>query len=105
MARQAALLLAVHGYEIPNLPVDNDFYRQALDLELRGKKDIKEDVLAAMGGIGLKHFSRYKALLRLSDEAMELAYEMELTSANSAVSWQCLSTPTKNLFARLSLSI
>jgi hypothetical protein len=74
MARQAALLLlSVHGYDIPDRSVDNDFYRQALDLELRGDPQIKETVLSAMGGIGLMHFSRYKALLRLSNEAMELA--------------------------------
>lgn len=74
MARQAALLLLViNGYEIPNYPVNNDFYRQSLELEMRGKGDHKETVLAAMGGISLTHFSRYKALLRLSDEAMEMA--------------------------------
>ncbi len=40
MARQAALLLlSVHGYEIPDYPVDNDFYRQALELDLRGKRE------------------------------------------------------------------
>ncbi|MBK8023871.1 MAG: hypothetical protein IPK19_21165 [Chloroflexi bacterium] len=31
-ARQAALLLTVHGYEIPAYAVENDFYRQALEL-------------------------------------------------------------------------
>jgi hypothetical protein len=71
MARQAALLLlAVHGYEIPADAVNNDFYRQALDLDLR---DHSSDVLTAMGGISRMHFSRFKALLKLNDEAMELA--------------------------------
>ena len=79
MARQAALLLlAVHGHEIPDYAVENDFYRQALGLELRGQRENKEMVLAAMGGIGLMHFSRYKALLRLSDDAMELADRYDL---------------------------
>ena len=40
MARQAALLLlTVHGYEIPIHAVNNDFYRQALELDLRGKRE------------------------------------------------------------------
>ncbi len=74
MARQAALLLlAIHGYEIPAYAVDNNFYRQALDLDLRGKRDYTEAVLNAMGGIRKSHFSEIKALLRLSDEALELA--------------------------------
>lgn len=74
MARQAALLLlAVHGYPLPVMAVDNDFYRQALDLHLRGKPEYAAEVLSAMGGISKMHFSRYKALLNLSDEAMELA--------------------------------
>jgi hypothetical protein len=52
MARQVALLLlAVHGYDIPLQPVSMDFYRQALDLDLRGKREHTADVLAALGGI------------------------------------------------------
>jgi hypothetical protein len=79
MARQAALLLlTVHDYEIPTVPVSNDFYRQALELDLRGKQEYTEAVLAAMGGIGRMHFSRYKGLLKLSDEAMELADRYDL---------------------------
>jgi len=74
MARQAALLLlTVHGYEIPLHVVDNDFYRQALELDLRGKREYTEAILNAMGGISRARFSRYKALLRLSDEAIEIA--------------------------------
>lgn len=74
MARQAALLLlAVHGYELPTSSVTNDFYRQALDLHLRGKPEYAAEVLTAMGGISKMHFSRYKALLQLSDESLELA--------------------------------
>jgi hypothetical protein len=74
MARQAALLLlTVHGYEMPDMAVTNDFYRQALDLDLRNKREYTEAILSAMGGIGKMHFSHYKALLKLSDEAMELA--------------------------------
>jgi hypothetical protein len=74
MARQAALLLlTVHGYEIPAYAVDNDFYRQALDIDLRSKREHAADIFAAMGGISKVHFSRYKALLRLSDEAIEIA--------------------------------
>jgi hypothetical protein len=74
MARQAALLLlTVHGYEIPNGPVSNDFYRQALELDLRGKREYTEAILTAMGGVKKGYFSYIKGLLRLSDEAMELA--------------------------------
>jgi hypothetical protein len=74
MARQAALLLLhVHGYPMPEGPVTADFYRQALELDLRGKREYTGVILSAMGGLDRKRFSRYKALLRLSDEAMELA--------------------------------
>ncbi len=79
MARQAALLLlTIHEYDMPDGPVSNDFYRQALDLDLRSKRDYSDVVLAAMGGIGRMHFSRYKALLKLSDEALELADRYDL---------------------------
>ncbi len=74
MARQAALLiLAIHGIEKPEGPVANEFYRQALELDLRDKREFTSDILSAMGGISKVHFHHYKALLRLSDEAMELA--------------------------------
>jgi hypothetical protein len=74
MARQAALLLLyVHGYEMPTEPVPPDFYRQALELDMRGKREYTEAILSAMGGIKKTHFSAIKALLRLSDEAMEIA--------------------------------
>jgi hypothetical protein len=74
MARQAALLLlAVHGYELPASSVTNDFYRQTLDLDLRSKQEFTAEILTAMGGISRMHFSRYKSLLKLSDEALELA--------------------------------
>lgn len=72
MARQAALLLlTVHGYGIPNHAVNNDFYRQALELRIgRGEA---EPINGAMGGIGKQRFNQFKDLLRLSDEAIELA--------------------------------
>ena len=74
MARQAALLLlTVHGYQIPDSAVPNDFYRQALDIDLRGKREYTEAILSAMGGAKKGYFSYIKNLLRLSDEAMELA--------------------------------
>ena len=74
LARQAALLLlTVHGYQIPDAAVPNDFYRQALELDLRGKREYTEAILSAMGGIKKGHFSEIKALLRLSDDALELA--------------------------------
>jgi hypothetical protein len=74
LARQAALLLlTVHGYEIPAYAVSNDFYRQALELDLRGKREYTDAVLNAMGGIQRAQFSHLKNLLRLSDEALELA--------------------------------
>lgn len=74
MARQAALLLlTVHGYELPASSVTNDFYRQALDLDLRSKQEFTGEILTAMGGISRSYLSRYKTLLRLTDEALELA--------------------------------
>ena len=74
MARQAALLLlSVHGYEIPAYAVDHDFYRQAVNLDLRGKREYTDLVLSAMGSMGKMQFSQYKALLRLSNEALEIA--------------------------------
>ncbi len=74
MARQAALLmLTIHGYEIPSDAVANDFYRQALDLSLQSKQEFSTQLLSAMGGISRFQFSRYKTLLKLSDEALELA--------------------------------
>lgn len=72
MARQAALLLlTVNGYEIPAYAVTNDFYRQAL--ELRIPRGAAQEIYAAMGGVGKMRFRQYKALLQLSDEAMEFA--------------------------------
>ncbi len=74
MARQTALLLlSVHGYEVPDYPVTNEFYRQALELDLRGKREYTETILSAMGGIDKTRFRQYKSLLALSDEALELA--------------------------------
>jgi hypothetical protein len=74
MARQAALLLlSVHSFEIPTYPVNNDYYRQALELDLLTKREYTEAILSAMGGISRMHLSHYKNLLRLSDEALELA--------------------------------
>ncbi len=74
IARQAALLLLyVHGCEIPNRPVTHDFYRRALELDLRGKREYTAEILSAMGGLRIPMLSRYKALLRLCDEATELA--------------------------------
>jgi hypothetical protein len=74
MARQIALLLLyVHGVEMPSGPVTMDFYRQALELDLRGKREYTEAIYAALGGLHRRDFSRYKALLSLSDEAMEIA--------------------------------
>ena len=74
MARQAALLLlTVHGHEIPDYPVGHDFCRQALDLDLRAKRDHTEAILAAMGGLSKARFSHFKSLLHLSDEALETA--------------------------------
>jgi hypothetical protein len=79
MARQAALLLlTVHGFQIPNSAVANDFYRQALELDLRGKREYTDAILSAMGGMKKSHFSETKALLKLSDEAIELADRHDL---------------------------
>jgi hypothetical protein len=74
MARQAALLLlAVHEYDMPVIAVTNDFYRQALDLDLRGRREYTDAILSAMGGIDKGRFRQFKSLLQLSDEALELA--------------------------------
>lgn len=74
MARQVALLLLqIHGYPMPESGVTNDFYRQALDLDLRGKREYTTLVLSALGGIHKRQLSRYKSLLRICDEALELA--------------------------------
>lgn len=74
MARQAALLLlTVHGSEIPVHAVDNDFYRQALELDLRSKREYTEAILNAMGGVTKQRLNQFKQLLQLSDEAWELA--------------------------------
>lgn len=74
LARQAALLLlTVHGYEVPAYAVGHEFYRQALDLDLRAKREYTDMILSAMGGIKRAQFSLIKSLLRLSDEALELA--------------------------------
>jgi hypothetical protein len=74
LARQAVLLLlTVHGYEIPANAVNHDFYRQALQLDLRSKREFTEAILSAMGGIARAQFSRLKSLLLLSDDALELA--------------------------------
>lgn len=72
MARQAALLLlTIHGYEIPDHAVNNDFYRQALDLRIpRGQA---EQIYSSMGSISKQRFNQHKDLLRLSDEALESA--------------------------------
>lgn len=79
MARQAALLLlAVHDIHPPLGFVSHDFYRQALELDLRGKREYSADILAAMGGISRKRFSQYKLLLGLPDEAIELADQHNL---------------------------
>jgi hypothetical protein len=48
-------------------------YRQALELDLRGKREYTVAIYAAMGGLDKKRFSRFKALLRLCDEAFEMA--------------------------------
>lgn len=63
----------MHGYEIPAYAVTNEFYRQALDLDLRSKREYTDTILSAMGGIKRGQFSHIKILLRLSDEALELA--------------------------------
>lgn len=82
MARQAALLLLyVHGYEMPIGPVPTDFYRQALDLDMRGKREHTESILSAMGGLDKTRFSRYKALLHLCNEAFDMADRHNLDEA------------------------
>jgi hypothetical protein len=64
LARQAALLLlTVHSCEIPAYAVSNDFYRQALDLDLRLKREHTDAILSAMGGIKRGQFSHIKTLL------------------------------------------
>lgn len=73
-ARQIAiLLLSIHDVEPPMGPVPNDWYRQALEVDLRGKRDYTSDILSAMGGINKVALSKYKALLNLCDDVMEIA--------------------------------
>ena len=50
-----------------------DFYRQAVDLNLRDKREYTEAIYAAMGGMNRIAFSRIKALLNLSNDAFEMA--------------------------------
>ncbi len=74
MACQTALLLLyIHGYQIPDGPVPHDFYRQVLSLTLRDKREHAVEILSSMGGIDRRQFSRFKALLQLCDEAIELS--------------------------------
>jgi hypothetical protein len=77
MARQAALLLlTVNSYEIPNYAVTNEFYRQAL--ELRIPRGAGEAIYSAMGGIDKRRFGQFKDLLKLCDDAIELADRHQL---------------------------
>ena len=77
MARQAALLLlTVNGYEIPTYAVTNDFYRQALDLRIPRGAGVA--IYSAMGGIDKRRFGQYKDLLKLCDDAIELADRHQL---------------------------
>ena len=74
MARQIALLLLyVHSVEMPVGPVSMDFYRQALELDLRSKREYTEAIYSSLGGMTKQLFSEHKALLKLSDDACELA--------------------------------
>ena len=74
MARQAALLiLSAHGIYPPEGPVSNAFYCQVLDYDLRGKREFTDEILSAMGGIDKRRLHQYKSLLKLSDEAIEVA--------------------------------
>ena len=77
MARQAALLLlTVNGFDTPSYAVTNDFYRQAL--ELRIPRGAGEAIYAAMGGIDKRRFGQFKDLLKLCDDAIELADRHQL---------------------------
>jgi ParB-like chromosome segregation protein Spo0J len=83
MARQTALLLlAVHGISKPEYAVNNDFFRQALSLDLHDKKDYTDAILMALGGISRSFLSRYKSLLALSDEAMELSDRYDISEGH-----------------------
>jgi hypothetical protein len=80
MARQVArLVLFMHGL-VPlssTHSAPNDWYREALKLRvMRGEG---EHLRAALGGMQRAQFSRFMALLRLPDEAWELAdrYRLE----------------------------
>lgn len=90
MARQAALLLlVVNGYEIPSYAVNNDFYRQAL--ELRVPRGEGEAIYSAMGGVDKRRFSQHKDLLKLCDEAMELAdrHQLDERTLRHVISLPC----------------
>jgi hypothetical protein len=101
MARQAALLLiTVHGIPKPDYAVTNDFYRQALDLDLRDKREYTDEILAAMGGITKGRLYQYKALLRLSDEAIELPPELPKEARQLARLLRNLGNASGESFAR-----
>jgi hypothetical protein len=56
---------------MPVGPVSMDFYRQALELDLRGKREYTEAVYSCTGWdqqVYVK-FAAHKALLKLGDEA------------------------------------
>jgi hypothetical protein len=53
--------------------VSHDFYWQALELDLRGKREFTIIVYSTLGGMSKQRFQPYKALLKLCDEALEIA--------------------------------
>ena len=88
MARQAALLLlTVHGYEIPAYAVENDFYRQALDLDLRGKREYTDAILSAMGGIKQRNSatSRTCCVFQMKPLNLQIAHAIEEVQATYVV--------------------
>ncbi len=98
-----ALSVICRSY-LPIYAVSNDFYRQALELDLRGKREYTETILSAMGGIEKAHFSRIKALLRLSDEALEPLIATASKRTVCATSSRLRRSTTLKLCARLSIS-
>ena len=105
LARQAALLLlTVHGYEIPAYAVNNDFYRQALELDLRSKREFTNVILSAMGGIEKAQFSRIKGLCACRMKRSKWQIVTTWTRKSCATSCRCRSNTTPRSFARLSIS-
>jgi hypothetical protein len=67
------LILFAHGIFAPEGSVPYEWYRQGLDMDLKGGHIPAKDIYDALGFNDRFVFSRYKNLYRLCDEALNLA--------------------------------